>query len=310
MRFSIVVPSYNEEEDIRETLDSLVALDYEDKEVIVVDDSTDSTPKIIRTYEPKGVRLIRPAIREGRCGARNIGIRASTGDVVVILNADVRLPRDFLNKILPFYEQGFDYVLVKAKVSNTEFLFARYVEAKNILDHYQDDSSWLEWTEGFSCRREVAIRAGLFPTGYPVLICAGEDGFFGEELRKMGAKKKRAFEIEIGHVAPSTFSNYWQIRKGRGKGSPLFRHFVEHWSLGKVTSWAILRIIKTSAYIVTVLPMAAVAWKSALCSKRGLKDLFPFIYAWLLEQIAFHVGEWESIMEIFHVRKSLDVNSR
>ena len=46
MKFSIVVPTYNEENDIAGTLDALTSLDYPDKEIIVVDDSTDSTPAI------------------------------------------------------------------------------------------------------------------------------------------------------------------------------------------------------------------------------------------------------------------------
>ena len=48
----------------------------------------------------------------------------------------------------------------------------------------------MEWTEGFSCRREAALKAGLFPTGFPVAICAGEDGFFGQGLRANKAKKR------------------------------------------------------------------------------------------------------------------------
>ena len=65
MKFSIVVPTYNEENDIAGTLDALVALDYPDKETVVVDDSTDSTPTIVGRYAAQDVRLVRPARREG-----------------------------------------------------------------------------------------------------------------------------------------------------------------------------------------------------------------------------------------------------
>lgn len=60
MKFSIVVPTYNEERDIASTLDRLVALDWSDYEVLVVDDSIDRTPDIVLTYADQGVRLIRP----------------------------------------------------------------------------------------------------------------------------------------------------------------------------------------------------------------------------------------------------------
>jgi len=91
VKFSIVIPTYNEEKDIGATLDSLLGLRYSDKEIVVVDDSTDTTPQIVSAYAGRGVKLIRPEVRKGRCEARNIGVRASSGDVVVILNADVLL---------------------------------------------------------------------------------------------------------------------------------------------------------------------------------------------------------------------------
>ena len=169
MKFSIVIPTYNEERDIAGTLDGLLAIDYPAVEIIVVDDSTDMTPAIVRRYEARGVRLIHPPKREGRCGARNLGIQEASGDVVVILNADVRPRPDFFRRLVPYYEQGYDYVLVNSKVANTHDLYARYVGSMGAAVQ-GGDPSWMEWTEGFSCRREMAIRAGLFPTGFPVPI--------------------------------------------------------------------------------------------------------------------------------------------
>jgi glycosyltransferase involved in cell wall biosynthesis len=302
MKFSIVVPTYNEEKDIAKTLDALVALAYEDKEIIVVDDSSDRTPDIVKMYDPKVVTLIRPEKREGRCGARNRGILASRGDVVVILNADVQPKPDFLMRLAPHYEAGYDYVLVNSEVANQEDLFARYVGAVS-ANNQSGDPSWMEWTEGFSCRRELAIRAGLFPTGFPVLICAGEDGVFGTGLRNLGAKKKIDFSITVDHISPSTFSEYWQIRKGRGKGCPQIRRFHDKWSFWKIGLWAALRILKNLIMASFILPMFWISWSAVRYSKYKLGDLFPFMWAWFIEQVAFHVGEWESIYEIYRVEQ-------
>lgn len=303
MKFSIVVPTYNEQKDIALTLDALVALDYPVKEIIVVDDSRDSTPEIVAQYVERGVRLIRPAKREGRCGARNLGILAATGEVVVILNADVRLPKDFLGKILPYYDEGYDYVLVKSKVANEEDLFARYTQAMAARVE-GDDPSWMEWTEGFSCRREMAIRAGLFPTGFAVPICAGEDGFFGNGLKNAGARKRIDFSIVVEHVAPASFSEYWNVRKGRGEGSPQIRRFIQRWSFARLISWAMLRGMKNLVMVALVLPVLFVSWRATRFSQYGLRDLFPFMAAWLVEQVAFHVGEWKSIVELFRAENN------
>jgi len=302
IKFSFVIPTYNEEHDVAETLEALLAIDYPDKEIIVVDDSTDSTPEIVRSYSEKGVLLFRPEKRAGRCEARNIGIREATGDVVVILNADVRLKADFLNRLFLHYEQGYDYVLVRSKVSNTESLWARYVGSRSEWE-YAVDPSANEWTEGFSCRKRVAIEAGLFPSGFPIQICAGEDRVFGGNLRKAGAKMKLDLSIMVEHLAPDSFRTYWQIRKERLKGGPQVRFFVEGWSLGMLVGWAILRIAQSAALVLPLVPLILIARKTCRYSPYGGEDTLPFMWAWLVERTAFHVGEWEGIMEIARVQR-------
>lgn len=303
MKFSIVVPTYNEANDIAGTLDALVALNYSNREIIVVDDSSDNTPNIVKEYECYGVVLIKPSVREGRCGARNIGILASKGDVVVILNADVRLPLDFLDRILIHYQNGYDYVLVKSQVSNTNMLFARYVNSVASASE-SGNPSWMEWTEGFSCRRDIAIKAGLFPVGFVVPICAGEDGYFGSGLKSIGARKVIDFSIVVPHVAPSKLLEYWEIRKGRGRGSPQIRRFLHQWSYKKIATRACLRIFKNLLMIATIFPILFIVNKYSKYSSRGILDIPIFIYAWFIEQLAFHIGEIESLLEIIRLEKN------
>ncbi|MGB8990655.1 MAG: glycosyltransferase [Desulfobaccales bacterium] len=66
MKFSIIIPTYNEEHDIAETLESLLRLNYQDKEIIGVDDSNDRNPEIVRQFVPLGVRLIHQGAADGR----------------------------------------------------------------------------------------------------------------------------------------------------------------------------------------------------------------------------------------------------
>ena len=307
MRFSIVVPTYNEEKDISLTLESLVSLDWIDYEIIVVDDSTDNTPEIVRAFSSRGVRLIRPEKREGRCGARNTGIMESSGEIVVILNADVRLPSNFLILLSSHYEQGADYVLVRSMIENMEDLFARYVECVGLVRHYNGNPDCIEWTEGFSCRRQLAIDAGLFPTGFAVPICAGEDGFFGENLRRLGARKKVDLNIVCTHVAPALFSEYWYIRKGRGQGSPQIRRFVQKWSFSRIGFRALLRVFRTLVMVGGFFPMILTCHQIARKSPRGRADIIPFCWAWFIEQVAFHVGEWQSLRQIFIKERNLKI---
>jgi poly-beta-1,6-N-acetyl-D-glucosamine synthase len=91
LRISVIVPAFNEEKSIASSIESLLALDYHDYEVVVVDDgSTDGTLEIARRYEGKVVRVIHQDNR-GKAEALNAGIRSATGVVVLTVDADTRL---------------------------------------------------------------------------------------------------------------------------------------------------------------------------------------------------------------------------
>ncbi len=309
MKFTIIVPTYNEEKDIAGTLDALLSIDYPNKEILVVDDSTDRTPEITRGYASRRVRLIHPG-GGGRCEARNLGIQEAKGEIVCILNADVRPRPDFLRRLVEHYTQGADYVLVGARISNYIDLFARYVGAMSDAQYNENTNpEQMEWTEGFSCRKEVAIRAGLFPVGYAVPICAGEDGFFGIGLRKSGACKVIDFSIIVDHVAPSEFLEYWRIRRGRGAGSAQMHRFLDEWSFPRLIFWNTLKVIKSAIYVGTVVPVFWISVRAAKHSPKGWRDIVPFTWAWLIEQVAFHIGEWDATFEIM-VKERYRVASR
>ena len=87
-RMSVVVCVYNGASTIRDCCEGLVALDYPDFELIVVDDgSTDATTAIVSEFP--GIRLIRTPNR-GLSNARNTGMEASTGAIVAYTDGDAR----------------------------------------------------------------------------------------------------------------------------------------------------------------------------------------------------------------------------
>lgn len=84
---SVVITAYNASKWIRETLKSVLAQDFTDFEVVVVDDgSTDDTAQVIAAYG-RSVRCIqRP--NGGQPSARNAGIRAARGEYIAFVDAD------------------------------------------------------------------------------------------------------------------------------------------------------------------------------------------------------------------------------
>ena len=89
---SVVIPSYNSERYIRQTLASVQNQTFGDWELIVVDDcSTDASPAIIEEHarQDERIRLIRLA-RNAGCPAipRNVGVQSARGAYVAFLDAD------------------------------------------------------------------------------------------------------------------------------------------------------------------------------------------------------------------------------
>lgn len=85
---SIIVPVYNGEQYLRESLDSIIAQTYPRTEVLVMDDaSTDGTPDIIKSYDNK-VTYYRQLKNRGQFENVNDGITKAKGDYTAVYHAD------------------------------------------------------------------------------------------------------------------------------------------------------------------------------------------------------------------------------
>lgn len=86
---SIIVPVYNAENFIRETIDSVLAQSYGDWELILVDDnSKDRSGEIIKTYDDSRIRYIRREENLGAWAARNKGVDEAKGRYIAFLDSD------------------------------------------------------------------------------------------------------------------------------------------------------------------------------------------------------------------------------
>ncbi|MGH2947286.1 MAG: glycosyltransferase [Solirubrobacteraceae bacterium] len=96
-KVSVIVPIYNQREFIRETVDSALAQDHANVELVLSDDgSTDGTPDILREYaasERERVKLVASERNTGIAGAFNRALEAHTGEYIAWLGGDdVMLP--------------------------------------------------------------------------------------------------------------------------------------------------------------------------------------------------------------------------
>lgn len=105
---SFIIPVYNEEATLKLLLDKLIQLDLGiKKEYVVVDDaSKDATPKILREYEKYDLKVITFSKNRGKSQAVKSGILASSGDLVVIQDADLEYDPNDLNKFVEIMQTG------------------------------------------------------------------------------------------------------------------------------------------------------------------------------------------------------------
>jgi len=116
MKLSIIIPVYNEVNTIREIINRVDAVEL-DKEIIIVDDcSTDGTREItedIKNNEKfnSDLRVVHHSKNQGKGAAIRTGINYTTGDIVIIQDADLEYdPEDYHILIKPIIEGKADVV--------------------------------------------------------------------------------------------------------------------------------------------------------------------------------------------------------
>jgi glycosyltransferase involved in cell wall biosynthesis len=110
---SLVVPAYQEAATIEQVLRTTSELPLRRETIVVDDGSTDGTAEIVEGLEGEleGVRLIRHAANRGKGAAVRTGIAATTGDIVVIQDADLEYdPADIPRLIEPLVQDVADVV--------------------------------------------------------------------------------------------------------------------------------------------------------------------------------------------------------
>jgi glycosyltransferase involved in cell wall biosynthesis len=103
---SILIPCYNAEAWLAQTLESALAQSWSSKEIIVVDDgSKDPSLAVAKAFEPRGIKVISQPNR-GASAARNLAFREAQGDFIQYLDADDLLAPDKIERQLRLLENG------------------------------------------------------------------------------------------------------------------------------------------------------------------------------------------------------------
>ena len=106
---SILIPAHDEESVIGNTVQNILSMDYENFEIIVIDDrSTDNTASVIKDLESK-YEKVTALIREkdafhGKSAVLNDAFKLAKGEAILVFDADATVEPDFLTTLIPHLE--------------------------------------------------------------------------------------------------------------------------------------------------------------------------------------------------------------
>jgi peptidoglycan-N-acetylglucosamine deacetylase len=215
---AVIVPAFNEEKVIAQTIASLLASDYPQPfEIIVVDDgSKDKTferamaefgdnPRVQIFKKPNG----------GKSAALNFGIAQTKADVIVAMDADTVFPKDTISKLARHFSwRGIGAVAGNAKVGNrlnilTKWQALEYITSQNLDRRAFNVLDCITVVPGAvgAWRRELVVQAGGF--GHSTLA---EDADLTIAIRRMGYAIVNEDEALAYTEAPDTMKGFVKQR--------------------------------------------------------------------------------------------------
>jgi len=159
MKLSVIVPVYNEESTVAGLLSAVrAATSGFDREIIAVDDgSTDGTARMLA--KQAGIKAVRHAENQGKGAAVRTGLEHSSGDIIIIQDADMEYdPRDMMRCVMPIAQGGAKAVYGSRRLRpNEKGIFAFFI-GNSLLTGIANMLYGSKLTDMFTCYKALDSR--------------------------------------------------------------------------------------------------------------------------------------------------------
>lgn len=231
LKVSVVVPAWNEEVGIKTSILSLLTNSYDNLEVIVVNDgSTDNTDQVVRdfikdAYQPgvfgnKTLIYINNQQNGGKGHALNTGIKKSTGDLIITMDADTRFEPDAIYKMARYFiDPTLDAAVGNVKISNNRSTLGIVQQIEYTMGFYFKRTHALFGSEYIIGGAFGAFRRSVFQRfGYYDEINKTEDIELSTRLQYNGCNIMFAEDAIAYTEGPSTLKGLFKQRLRWKKG--------------------------------------------------------------------------------------------
>jgi glycosyltransferase involved in cell wall biosynthesis len=216
MLVSIIIPTYNRKQFLKEAIDSVLFQTFQDFEVIVVDDGGNGYPEIRLSGDPGKVKLFNRPHR-GVAAARNFGVSVSSGKYIAFLDSDDLWAKNKLEKQLAYLQGNPQY-----KICYTNERWIRNSKHLNQMRKHRKHHGWIFdkclplciiSCSSIVMEREIFSELGGFDESLPV--CEDYDLWLRMSLRYPIAYLDEKLIVKRGGHSDQLSRKHWGMDRFR-----------------------------------------------------------------------------------------------
>jgi len=226
---SVIVVSYNSEKYISQCLDSILKSNDPQIEILVVDNaSTDNSLKIIEQFQ-KNITIIKNKKNQGFAEGNNVGIKHSSGEIILLINPDAYLTRNSITELIKPFLSDEQVMITGPKIlyPNSKKIQSAggILHDNGLTDHIgngetdegqYDESKEVDYVTGavMAIRKKLFEKTGLFSESY-------KPAYF-EELEKCVQAKKLNYKILF---QPKSEAFHYESTTLKALSKPFLKHY-------------------------------------------------------------------------------------
>jgi len=321
---TVIIPCRNEEKFIGKCLDSLVSQDYpKDKlEILVLNGtSTDKTKTVVEGYSRKHpfIKILDNPSKTSPY-ALNIGIKNSTGELIIHMGSHSTYQSDYISKSVNYLiEYGADNVggiLITLPASNTLIaksialvLSNKFGTGNAFFRHGSDKPVWVDTVFGGCYKKKMLLKIGL----YNEKLTRSQDMEMNMRIKKAGGKILLVPDIITYYYPKSTFKEFfkhnlldgiWAILPLKFGASLKLRHyapfiFVLSLIFSLISSLFFKPMIYLFLFIIGLYLLASLFFSVSIAIKeKNFNLIFPLLLAFACRHFGYGLGSLVGLIKL------------